>query len=71
MQETVTKNGTGKWLISLYKQTKNLLYAEETTAVNECGSSFAVFSCPAFVCSCGSAAKGIFYYLKGVKEYEF
>ena len=26
--------------------------------------------CPAFVCPCGSAAQGIFYLPKGVKEYE-
>ena len=47
-----------------------ILSLEETTSGSRCGSSLAAFLCPAFVCPCGSAAQGIFYLPKGVKEYE-
>ena len=49
---------------------KTILAVEETTSAGRCGSSLAAFLCPAFVCPCGSAAQGIFYLPKGVKEYE-
>ena len=49
---------------------KTILAVEETTSAGRCGSSLADFLCPAFVCPCGSAAQGIFYLPKGVKEYE-
>ena len=49
---------------------KTILTVEETTSAGRCGSSLAAFLCPAFVCPCGSAAQGIFYLPKGVKEYE-
>ena len=49
---------------------KTILAVEETTSAGRCGSSLAAFLCPAFVCPCGSAAQGVFYLPKGVKEYE-
>lgn len=44
---------------------KTILAVEETTSAGRCGSSLAAFLCPAFVCPCGSAAQGIFYYKTG------
>ena len=49
---------------------KTILAVEETTSAGRCGSFLAASLCPAFVCPCGSAAQGIFYFPKGVKEYE-
>ena len=55
---------------TVLRNEKSILAAEETTSAGRCGSSLAAFLCPAFVCPCGSAAQGIFYLPKGVKEYE-
>ena len=56
---------------TVLRNEKSILAVEGTTSAGRCGSSLAAFLCPAFVCPCGSAAQGIFYLLKGVKEYEF
>ena len=55
---------------TVLRNEKSILAVEETTSAGRCGSSLAAFLCPAFVCPCGSAAQGIFYLPKGVKEYE-
>ena len=55
---------------AVLRNEKTILAVEETTSAGRCGSSLAAFLCPAFVCPCGSAAQGIFYLPKGVKEYE-
>ena len=55
---------------TVLRNEKTILAVEETTSAGRCGSSLAAFLCPAFVCPCGSAAQGIFYLPKGVKEYE-
>ena len=55
---------------TVLRNEKSILAVEETTSAGRSGSSLAAFLCPAFVCPCGSAAQGIFYLPKGVKEYE-
>ena len=55
---------------TVLRNEKSILAVEETTSAGRCGSSLAAFLCPAFACPCGSAAQGIFYLPKGVKEYE-
>ena len=55
---------------TVLRNEKSILAVEETTSAGRCGSSLAACLCPAFVCPCGSAAQGIFYLPKGVKEYE-
>ena len=55
---------------TVLRNEKSILAVEETTSAGRYGSSLAAFLCPAFVCPCGSAAQGIFYLPKGVKEYE-
>ena len=64
----ITQNGIAPFVAFRYERI--ILAVEETTSANRCGSSLAAFLCPAFVCPCGSAAQGIFYLPKGVKEYE-
>ena len=55
---------------AVLRNEKTISAVEDTTSAGRCGVSFTDFFCPAFVCPCGSAAQGIFYLPKGVKEYE-
>ena len=59
----ITQNGIAPFVAFRYERI--ILAVEETTSANRCGSSLAAFLCPAFVCPCGSAAQGIFYYKTG------